>query len=459
MAGIGFVLRKLVRQENLAGALCGYVFSSLITAGPWLFTIFALGSIAFWGASLTSLEEMSVFRLIIVYNFSISLVTSGPFTLIVTRYISDKVFANDVREIPGVMLGSIGLLFAIQVLPIIYFYFFLADLPPQIALAAFVNFFIISGIWLVSVFLSVLKDFTTITVTFAIGMLISTAASFYFGQNYPASGFLWGFNIGLGVIFFALIAKTLAEYSYASHNFFGFADYFKKYWDLALCGFFYNLAIWSHIWIMWLAPERQVLSNGFISYPYYDTSMFLAFLTVIPAMAIFFVNIETSFYEKYQFFYGEIRNHATYDQIENNQKDILNTLFESSRNMVVFQGILSLVAIFLAPTLFDLLGINYLLLSIFRIGVLAAFFHILIMFLLIILFYFDFRKLSLGVAIILFITNSSFTYATMNMGFPFYGYGYFVATLVTFALTYRVTFHYLEKLIYQTFVKNNSSLA
>ena len=70
MAGIGFGLRRLIHQGNLSGLFGGYLFSALITAGPWLFTILSLGSIVLFGNQLLSPDELSRFRLVIIYNFS-----------------------------------------------------------------------------------------------------------------------------------------------------------------------------------------------------------------------------------------------------------------------------------------------------------------------------------------------------------------------------------------------------
>ena len=459
MAGIGFAVRKLVQKDNLTGLFSGYLFSALITTGPWLFTIFALGSIALFGKNFSSPAEIDIFRLSIIYNFSCSLVFSGPLGIIVTRYISDKIYLKDVKEVPGVLVGSLGISFFLQLPFVLIFYFQYIDLPLEIRLASIVNYFLISGIWLVSVFLSALKDYAAISATFAIGMIAGLFGALYLGEIYSQAGIFWGFNTGLGVILFSLIARILAEYPYKLDRIFGFLIYFKKYWDLAFCGLFYNLAIWVDKWIMWLSPQRQILENGFVSYPNYDTAMFLAYLTIIPSMAIFFVNIETNFFEKYQHFYKDIQEHATFHQITENQNGLIQNLFENFRNLILFQGLITLFAIFLAPAIFDLFKINYLLLGMFRIGVLGAFFHIFSMFISIILFYFDLRKPALGLNFLMLVTNVAFTFMTMKMGFAFYGYGYFLSSVITFFAAYCLGYYFLQSLPYRTFIKNNSSVS
>ncbi len=458
MAGIGFGLRRLIQGGNLSGLFGGYLFSALITAGPWLFTILALGSIVLFGNQLLSPDELSRFRLVIIYNFSLSLVLSGPLTIVVTRYISDKVYQRDIREIPGILIGSLTFLLVVQFPLVLYFYLQYLTLPLELALAATANYLLISGIWLVSVFLSALKDYATISLNFMLGMALGVFLGVNLGDAYSVPGTLTGFNIGLGFILFALIARVMVENPYPATRFFGFFSYFKKYWDLALCGLFYNLAIWVDKWIMWFAPEAEEMANGFISYPHYETAMFLAFLTIIPAMSIFFVNIETSFYEKYMLFYKDIQNHAPYEKIQGNQEEITRNLLDNSRLLIFFQGFISFLAIVLAPRLFDYLNISYLLLGMFRIGVLGAFFHVMAMFMFIILFYFDFRKPALLLHVLFLASNIVFTVMTLKAGFPYYGYGYFFASLLTFGCTYCFTFYSMGTLPYRAFIKNNSAL-
>jgi uncharacterized membrane protein len=50
---------------------------------------------------------------------------------------------------------------------------------------------------------------------------------------------------------------------------------------------------------MWMAPQREALSIGLISFPDYESSMFLAYRSVVPSLAAFILSIETGFFEKY----------------------------------------------------------------------------------------------------------------------------------------------------------------
>ena len=170
MAGIGFELRKLTLRDDLLGVAQGYAHSATTAAGPWLFTILTLAGVVLVGSVNVAADDMTTFRLIIIYNFTFSLVLSGPFVMVATRVLADSIYARDVRQAPSMMLGYLIILFGVQALPVGAFYLWFVDLDLSLRLVAMFNFFVVSGIWLISTFLTALKDYTTITRSFVIGM-------------------------------------------------------------------------------------------------------------------------------------------------------------------------------------------------------------------------------------------------------------------------------------------------
>ena len=458
MAGIGFELRKLTARDDLLGIVQGYVHSALVSTGPWLFTILSLGAIVLYGSLVAPPQVLADFRLIIIYNFAVSLVMSGPVVMVATRLLADMIYQKKVTEAPSLMLGSLLLLYGTQTLVVAPFYLFYVDFSWGTRLAALVSFFLITGIWLVSVFITALKDYQAITRSFALGMLLGTGGAAALAMNYSVAGMLIGFSSGLAYILFSLIGKIFAEYPYPVTHPFRFLGQFRRYWHIAAGGLLYNAAIWADKWVMWFSTNREVMPSGMVSYPDYDGAMFLAYLSIVPSMAAFVFQVETDFFEKYVRFYREIQSRATYARIQENHTAILQTILGGLRNLIVLQGSICFVTVLLAPRIFEILGFSFVQLGMFRFGVMGAFFHVLLLVLTILLSYFDLRQETLAINSIFLVTNLCFTYASMKMGFPYYGYGYFLSTLVTFLLSFLVAMHYTAQLPYQTFVRNNASL-
>lgn len=459
MAGIGFVLRKLARKDDIFSVIQAYFHSALISTGPWLFTVLAIGITVSVCGQFSTNEALLEFRLVIMYNFAFSFVLSGPIYMAVTRYLSDCIYQRQLEGASGLLLGALAFMFAVQLPLVIYFYFFYAHFSFGIALSATANFLIITGIWLIGVFLSAIKDYTVITRTFAVGLLLAVVASIKLGNLYGTAGMLNGFSLGLAIIMFIMIGAVLAQYPFPFQKPLAFLSYFKKCWELPLGAFFFNLGAWVDKWIMWTAPEAErVASTNLVIYSNYDSAMFIAYMSIIPAIAAFILSVETNFFEKYLRFYSEIQGQATYAKIVENHKKIIGAILSSSRNLIILQGSISLAIILAASQIFDWLGVNYLQLGIFRLGVLGALFHVLILFITIFLSYFDSRKRMLLVQVIFFATNASFTFISMKMGFIYYGYGYFLASLVTFVIAAVVVADYIYRLPYHAMVTSNTAV-
>lgn len=458
MAGIGFAIRRLTSRGDLLGLAGGYVHAAFAASGAWIFTILTLAAVTVIGPRVGAYDDVQAFRLIVVYDFAFSLVLTGPVAMIVTRYTSDRLFAGDVSGLPGTLLGALAIVYATQVPVAALFYTRVATLDTPTAVAAIACYALVAGTWVVSVFLSTLKEFAAVSRTFAAGMLVSLGGTVALAPVAGAAGMLLGFSIGLAVIQFTLVARVFAEFPYPAREPFAFLPYFRKHWELAAGGAVYYAAIWVDKWVMWWAPERERVAAGLVSYPDYDSALFLACLTMVPSMAVFIVAVETDFFERYQRFYRGIANHATYEEITRNQGGLVASVFEGARKLLLLQGGLAAATVVAAPWVFDLLGVNYAQMGMFRLGVLAVVFHMLVVYLTILLSYLDLNRSVLWLSLLLLACNATFTWASRSLGFAYYGYGYFLAAVVTFLVATFVAMRYLDDLPYHTFISGNASV-
>jgi uncharacterized membrane protein len=457
MAGIGFELRKLARRDDLMSVVASFAHASVVSTGPWIMTVLALGAIDIIGARWLDQEEMKVFRIIIIYNFGFSLVAAGPLMMIATRYLADRIYEKKVAEAPGMLIG--GFIVLLIQIPIVgWFYGVYAALDPAVRVAAVANYFVISFIWYVSIFLSALRDFRSITLGFAIGMSTAFAFAVLIGERWGAAGMLSGFSIGLALLLSIQVARVLVEFPYGFLRPFAFLSAARKYWELTLGALFYNLAVWVDKWVMWTLPDRDEIAAVMVSYPLYDSTMFLAYLTVVPAIAVFVLSVETDFFERYQNFYKDVSGHAPWRKLGEDHQEILASLSRGLRNVVVLQGCITAFVVLSAPKILSLIGVNLIGLGMFRLGVIGSFFHVLMAFVSVILAYFDLRRKLLFVYFLLFITNLGFSLVSMQMGFAYYGYGFFLSALVTLIVAYGLAAWSVGRLPYMTFIANNPSV-
>ena len=458
MAGIGFVLRRLVQTDRLSTNLSGYAHATLASSGPWLFACMALIGIQLMGRDSVDRDVLRRFSILVTYAFSFSLVTSGPIVLVVTRRLSDSLHARDVCEVPGMLIGAQCLVFGVTALVGVPLYGFIVDLAPLDRVLAFVGLMLTGGIWLVAVFMSALKSYGSISAAFGAGMAIAFASSSLLVKHFGATGLLLGFTIGLTVIFFALVASVLAEYPGAVVRPFGFVPTFRRYWQLALVGLIYNAAIWVDKWIMWFAPGASAPAKAMLVHEAYEGAMFLSYLSIVPSMALFLVVVETRFYVAYLRFYRDIGEHATLKEIRRNHAEVVRILRAGLRQIALLQSVICLIGLLLAPVLVAAVGGGVEMVPILRYGLLGALFHMLLISALAVLAYFDLRASLLCVAVAFFALNAGLTAVSARLGVEYHGYGYCLAALLAFALAYYLASARVGRLVYLTFVAHNPAV-
>ena len=449
MAGIGFKLRDLLKEERYLSDITAHLYSAVVAAGPWIFSIISLTAVTIFSLPLLSKSELDLFRATIVYTFIFSLVINGMFQLIISKFIADRFYLRDPTlgtAFTGTLCLTAGISFSLAAV----FYAF-CNVSPLYKITAIGLFVTMSCLWLVMSFLGVLRDYRTISLAFLEGNVVGLGAAMILGRHLRTEGWLIGFSLGQVIILFILIYEVLRETGWRESNFWEFCRYFKLFPQLILIGLFYSLAIWVDKWLLWFSREGYVVWSLFRTHYPYDSAMFLAYLTVVPTLGIFLLKVETNFYERFRGYYNAIRDRAGLEELESRIGEIKDSLRESFGTLVRTQGLITVMAVFFAPRLFNFIGWSPFQLNIFRFGALGAFFHVMALITIIILCYFEFWKGSLLVTGIFLATNTVFTLITMKLGSPYYGLGYAASSFLTFLVSITVLWRGLRNLNYRTF--------
>ena len=111
MAGIGFALRSLARQESLSALVKASGHAAIIAAGPWLFTIFSLATITALVERIVGGDTLATFRAIIIYAFATSLVLVAPVTIVATRLVADELWRHETGKVRALLIA--GFMYAI----------------------------------------------------------------------------------------------------------------------------------------------------------------------------------------------------------------------------------------------------------------------------------------------------------------------------------------------------------
>lgn len=456
MAGIGFSLRELASRDTLTAGFGAYFQAGTIACGPWLITTAGLGLISFLLTAMP-LADRATFSAIIIYNFSFSLVSTGPLLFPITRRVSDSLYSKQPERIPALLCDGLAVALIVNgMIGLLYFGAFLR-LPMLLALPASVSLALVGGIWIGTAFLGALRGYFAITMIFFVGTAAAVLAAFRLGDMFGLPGMTAGFAIGLTAILFLLVARVLAEHPYRPAPLFSTVAAVGRHWRLLAIGLFYNAGVWVDKWIMWASPGHTKVGGMFINTAY-DTGTFFAMLTIIPAMAVFLISAETRLFEAYRRFYFDIANHATAQKIERNHRRLKGIITSCAVQIVVLQLVICYLSLLVAPQLIMWLGGGLAPVPIFRLAVVGGGLHVLFLFCMILLFYFDLQQEVMRLAILFFAANASLTLLQVITGLGYPGYGYLLACLFSLVTAAVVVWRSLEDLQYLTFVGNNPAL-
>ncbi|WP_419658430.1 conserved uncharacterized membrane protein [Desulfosarcina variabilis str. Montpellier] len=452
MAGIGFELKKILNRQTFLGDLTAYLYAAMVSSGPWLMSIVCLAVLGVYqGAGLTRIEH-ALFRSTVVYTYAFSLILVGIVQMIATRYMADRLYEKKIDVIlPTLYTLTLLVLFAGSVFAAGSYLFFKVSLLHKVL--GVMLFLVVSLIWLCMIFLSAIKDYNGIVNAFALGAGISIAGAIYLGRPLGTEGYIAGYLLGQTVTLFWIMAKIMVEFPPTIFWNADFLGYFIRYWDLVGIGFLFNLGIWADKFVFWLAPDARVIVPWFTTHDIYEGPVFFAYLTIVPAMAIFLLKIETVFYQHYRQYYAKVVGKRSLADILAEKKAMVDALKGSMRDVFVIQGTVSVFCLIFAPRLVAWARLSTLQVPLFRIVLIGSFLQILLCINVIILFYFDLRRSVLLVSVVFVVANAGLSALSIVLGMSFYGYGYTYACLIALMVAFHQLHVNVRDLEYITFAQ------
>ncbi|TMS58563.1 histidine kinase [Imbroritus primus] len=454
MAGIGFELRKMLQKDTLLGVMKAYTYAGIISAGPWVLSILGILMIG-----VLSLPFVIPTTLITQFQVSVtalimgSLIITGPLQLVFTRFAADRIFERQEELIlpnyhgASLIATAVSGLFALVVAG-----FFMAEQSLLYRLLMVAGFVVMSNVWIAIIFMSGMKQYLAVVWIFFGGYALTVLLALWL-RRYGLEGLLFGFVVGQLVLLAA--TTTMIYRSYTSRVFISFEMFNRKsfYFSLMAVGLFYNLGVWIDKLMFWYNPAtgQQVIGPLYASV-IYDIPVFLAYLAVIPGMAVFLVRIETDFAEAYDGFFTAVREGNSLERIELLRNQMVSSVRTGLYEILKIQAIAALVLFAAGGALLRLLDISELYLPLLYVDVIGASLQVLLLGVLNIFFYLDQRRAVFGLSLAFVALNGFLTWATLQLGPAWYGYGFAVALLIVVMVAVYVLDRKLESLEYDTFM-------
>lgn len=454
MAGIGFELRKILKRDSYFSLFQAYSYAGLISSGPWVLSILGVLFIGFLAAGTVAPDFLvTQFQVSVTYLIAVSLILTGLLQLGFTRYTADRLFEKDDSRILPNLSGALfvttlvsGLL-AVLILLLLF--------PGQSLLYRVLmlgSFVALCNIWIVTLFLSSIKAYKAILGLFALGYGIAVLGALGLAP-YGLEGLLGSFFAGHVVLLIGMLMLSIRHYPSTRYVEFDFLVKGRMFRSLLLVGLCYNLGIWADKFVFWFHPDTsQAIIGPLRASLIYDLPIFLAYLAIIPGMAVFLVRLETDFVEYYEKFFDAVRQGGTLQHIETLRNEMVYSARQGILEIVKIQSITVLVVFAAAPALLKLLNISDLYLPLLYVDVVAASLQVVLLGILNVFFYLDQRRILVLLTALFVVGNLAFTALSIALGASFYGYGFALSLLIAVIAGLRLLDRKLEDLEYETFM-------
>lgn len=457
LAGIGFELRKILKKNTLLSVLEAYGLAGIISSGPWVLSIFALLAVGFlsigWVFPTFVIEQ---FLLLVTYLMAASLIISGLFQLLLTRYISDLIFEHKEQEIVPNLLGAMLIISFIAAVVGGGILVLVTEIPPLVKVVFFSALILLCNLWLVLVFLSGMKEYYRIflTMTVCYGLMVFLS---YFLPSFGLLGLMLIFTLCQAILTFAFLFHVIRGFPAKQMISFDFLDHKKAFYSLMFCGLFYNLGVWLDKFVFWFRDEtsHRVIDQFRASY-IYDLPIFISYLAIVPGMAVFMLRIETDFAEACLKFYQAVREGGTLHSICFLKDKMVLACKQSIYEVFKVQGMTLALLLIWAEDILKILKIDLAYLHLLYVDLVGVSLQVLVMAILNVMYYLDKRYAALSLTLFMAFGNYYLAHISIDMGPVFYGYGFAITMLVTTLIGLITLDRQFSSLEYQTFMLQRS---
>lgn len=433
MAGIGFSLNKILRNESLTGVIAAYSVSGIISSTPWIVSILSIMILGiFLSYTPTSHESVMQFQITISYLVAGSLITSGFAQNSFSRYVSDQLFVNKSTSVIPNFNGM--MLIVTLIAGCMSFTLLLLAFPQQSILYRFLfmgSFVTLCNLWLVVNLLTGLKDYQMLIKAFVISYAFILMLG-YILKTLGLEGLMLAYFIGQFLLISILIGALYKQYPTNQIIAFHFLEHKQMYKLLMLSGFLFNLGIWIDKLVFWYSPSTSYAIIGPIRGSlFYDVPIFIAYLTVVPGMGVLLFLMETNFSEYYERFHEAIRNGKSLSYIQTMKEQMTSHAYHIIYSIIKVQAVIIIIMFQAGDRVLQFFNLSTIYKNLLFVDVIGTSLQVVFIAILSLLFYMDKRKDCFLLTTLFVLLNLTLSILTIYLGPFYYGFGFTVALIFT----------------------------
>ena len=355
MAGIGFELKRLFRRKGLFATMRAYGYAGIVCTGPMLLgVLLQVGILVLCGLWGVGRANQDLLVCMVTYTLLASLLLTSFFSMPVTRFLADMLFAEREDEIlPSFWGSNTIMLVAGTVLYGVFLLFSGATLLQGLLCLWLFNIMIVN--WNGMSYLTAIKDYRGILCSFvaAIGVACLCALAALALGLPPVEGLLASIALGYGVV---LLNRYFPQ---SDRSPWPFLQWLDQFMPLALTGLLTNLGLFAHLVIIWAGPIGVQVKGLFYGAPYYDVPALIAFLTILVTTVNFVVSVEVNFYPRYRDYYSLFNDGGVVGDIVVAEEGMLSTLNSELRFCALKQLFVTAAVISLETTVLSALPLGF----------------------------------------------------------------------------------------------------
>ncbi|WP_335873035.1 exopolysaccharide Pel transporter PelG [Bacillus sp. 2205SS5-2] len=467
MAGIGFQLQKLFREDYYSSRIKAYGFAVFVTSGPWLLIILSI-SLSKWFLKLLVISNQDITDLLTIslaYAFIFSQVVFSLQQLTVTRFMADSLYHKQYDKVYSSFLGMSTTHIWLS-LPFAVFLILYSPMPLYYELELILFYLIMGLIWVAFLYISALKDYRMVSYSFLWGGVVVVLGTYLLTVIVPfenlklfESGailllpFILGMSITLTMLFIALNRSFKFRGKKDRLDYYSYFDRLPRFVGI---GFLYSAGLWVANWFIWWGEGSEELYGFFRYHMVYDTAVFWSYLSIVPTLMFFVISVETRFYPRYRSFYGYINQGGTLKQIQRSHQRMIHVLKEELYRLLRNQGLVTFLILLFSSLIASGLKADPTFLRIFRLTLLGAFCNGMVLVFQLLLLYFEDHKGALRTSILFFGSILILTYFMLPFGSEAYGLSFALGSLFAFIYAALRLMRYVEKLDFYAFSPSSS---
>ena len=431
----------MLDRDTLGASAGAFLTGVAVTSGPWLLTTLALVLVR---ATAAGTAGVSAAESVITVVYAVVIVLSAPIDIVLSRYASDRVYEQRHDQIAAPLRRVLaGALMAFTLVGAAAMT--IMEQPLELAIPGTLLAAVVGGQWLLLSAAGGLSSPGIILRAFTFGAPASVLGALALSRTggFGPAGHLVGFAAGQTVTLGILLVGTMRALPTEEDERARIAPAFREYWLLALSAVAFHGGLWIDKLLVWALHGGAHASA-------YASAAAVAWLSVVPACAYLFVQVETNFHRQFRAFYGALHGGATLDQLDRHAGDLRGEIANALRGTAMVQMCVTLLCLLAAGTVARELGFGPAGAAALPWLVLGAAFQVLALSATLLLYYFDFRTSALLAAISQLVGNGLGTLAVSLSDGPL-GAGYALACVISCGVALALLAHRMGSLLERTF--------